>query len=276
MTLRVGLHEPLRSFACAVVALGMMVAPTSAAARTTPIDINTSQVWGDADDGQVITLTSPVNYGAGTQSTATVHFGAQYSSDGLNLIPVGLSLGNSTTDSLYATLQAPTDGSAVVILSNPNQDTSTPQRVVNPASIFNFGDMYTLYPGGSNLITANMGGLYGPFSGSAEFQFLDLSSTGSPGDFELLLTCTGMCTNVGFSLAGVNFSAMNFDAASAPPQLVSYNVLETPMPWIANGTWDFVFRNSSAVPEPGTWASMMLGFALIGGELRRKRKLRMA
>lgn len=39
------------------------------------------------------------------------------------------------------------------------------------------------------------------------------------------------------------------------------------------GTRNFAFRNiDGAVPEPATWAMMMLGFAAIGGAMRRRRQ----
>jgi hypothetical protein len=112
---------------------------------------------------------------------------------------------------------------------------------------------------------------YGPFSGSAKFQFTDLSSSGAAGDFELLLLCDGSCENIGFSLGGLNFSSTSFDPAAAPSQLVSYTTGFVDGN-IAQGTFDFIFRNTSGVPEPSTWASMLLGFAFMGVALRRERK----
>ena len=150
----------------------------------------------------------------------------------------------------------------MVVVSNLGDDTSK-RQFVSPASIFNFADEYWYH----GPVVANIGDIYGPISGSAEFQFIDLSSTGTPGDFELLLTCSEMCTNIGFNLGGVSFSASTFNPSSAPSQLVSYN-FDSPGPGITNGTWDFLFRNSAALPEPGTWAMMLLGFGLIGCAFR--------
>lgn len=255
----------LASFLIAVGALGA----GAVEARTTPIDNGTDQAWGNADDGQSIALPSPINYGTGDHTAVTVHFGDQYvdpSGSGLTLAPVSLSVDGAPGDSLYATLMglSSTEGSAVVVVSNPGGDTSKPD-FVDPASIFNFADEYWYH----GEVIENIGAIYGPISGSAQFQFTDLSSSGSPGDFELLLTCTEMCTNIGFNLGGVSFSASSFDPSTAPSQLVSYNV-SSPGPGVTYGSWDFVFRNAAAVPEPGTWALMLLGFGLIGCTVRRR------
>lgn len=236
----------------------------AAEARTTPIDDGTDEVWGDADDGAVIALSAPVNYGSGLQNAVTVHFGNEYSGGGLNLMPVSLDFGNGA--SLFATLQVPSPGSNVVIISNPGENTSTPNHVINPASIFDFGSMEPILC----CAVAHMGGVYGSFDPSAKFQLIDLSSSGSPGDFELLLSCTAMCTNIGFNLGGSQFLAS--DPSSIPPQLVSSSVTSGTFPGVTNGTWDFVFRNVSPVPEPKTWASMLVGFGLIGSAMRRKLK----
>ena len=37
---------------------------------------------------------------------------------------------------------------------------------------------------------------------------------------------------------------------------------------------DFLFGEPTAVPEPATWAMMILGFGLIGGVLRARRRPR--
>jgi hypothetical protein len=109
---------------------------------------------------------------------------------------------------------------------------------------------------------------------SVMFQFTDLSSSGNPGDFELILTCGELCGNIGFNLAGQSFSADDFNPnAPLPPNLVSYS-LGDQNELFHPGTWDFIFRNA-ALPEPSTWASMLLGFGLLGCALRRQRRLQL-
>lgn len=36
--------------------------------------------------------------------------------------------------------------------------------------------------------------------------------------------------------------------------------------------FDYVLRVTAAVPEPGTWAMMLMGFGIVGGALRRRRR----
>jgi hypothetical protein len=258
------LAKLLRSIMAVVAFLGA----AAVEARTTPIDNGTDQAWGNADDGQSIALPSPINFGTGYRSAVTIHFGDQYkdpSGSGLTLAPVSLSIDGAPGDSLYATVMGldPSEGSAVVVVSNPGGDTSKPQ-FIDPASIFNFADEYWYH----GQVIPNIGSIYGPISGSAQFQFTDLSSTGAAGDFQLLLTCSGMCTNIGFNLGGVSFSASSFDPSAAPSQLVSYDV-NSAGPGVTQGSWDFIFRNTAAVPEPRTWALMLLGFGFIGCIIRR-------
>ena len=101
--------------------------------------------------------------------------------------------------------------------------------------------------------------------GNATFQFLPLSGGGA-GSFELLLTCNGECANIGFNLGGLSFSSDTFNPSSPPSQLVSFT----------DTTFDFRFLNTSSVPEPGTWAMMLVGFGFLGAALRRSRGARLS
>ena len=62
-------------------------------------------------------------------------------------------------------------------------------------------------------------------------------------------------TQMGYSLGGNNFF-------QAPPNIIGTNAFS-----ISSG--------GGAVPEPGTWMTMLLGFGLAGFALRRKRRLQM-
>ena len=258
--------------------LGLAAGPAQAG-RTVVIDNNTDEVWSDADNAQIVPLSFPVNYGSGLQSNVSVQLPSTFSSSGF--AAVGLTFTGSPSDILFATVAGGGSGVPQVPglrMSNATE-TSTPANPVDDASIFNFGTVTNADmappPPGSPLCEMSLGGIrmcYGPITSYASFQFVDESSSGNAGDFELILQCTVGCGNIGFNLAGFNFSADDFNPnAPLPPQLVSYS-LGDQNSLFHPGTWTFLFRNPSSVPEPGTWACMLVGFGFIGIVLRHQRK----
>ena len=250
----------------------------SAQARSIVIDINTSEVWSDADEGNAVQLPFPVDYGAGPQSSVTVHLPTSFSTiiDGLNFAVVGLTFTNSPADNLFATVDGGAFGVDVPGLRLSNEtETSRPTDPVDDASIFDFGNVVqaSMPPppfgasAGCDVVGISMS-CYGPMEDSAVFHFIDLSSIGKPGDFELVLACSDLCGNIGFNLAGLSFSADDFDPTQAPTELVSYSLGQQNEAF-HQGTWDFVFRSPTGVPEPDSWVTMLLGFGLLGIAFRR-------
>jgi hypothetical protein len=63
----------------------------------------------------------------------------------------------------------------------------------------------------------------------------------------------------------ISFSGTNFDSFSFTYESVSGTPSE-----LAEIIDDVSFVTVSAVPEPGTWAMMLLGFGAIGWSLRRR------
>jgi hypothetical protein len=247
--------------------------PAAADARRIVIDGNqygtTYEVSTDAEDGTAVALPFPVNYGAGLQSDLIVNLGG-CCLGGVNeppYVPVGLTFANSPGDSLFAWVLKEQFVDSSVRLSN-EQQTSTPLDPVDQASIFDFGMAFLITGGPPHVAGPGTGnlGFYSPFFGSAHVQFTDLSGSGLSGDFGLALVCSGICTNIGFNLAGLNFSSQLFDPLAPPPQLVSHQIGQ------GGSSFNFVFRNNAAVPEPATWVSMLLGFGLLGAMFRRQRK----
>ena len=261
-----------------LIALAVAAGPAEAG-RGVVIDNFTSEIWADAGQGDTVLLPFSVHYGSGPHSNVTVQlptsFGTQI--NGLNFAVVGLTF--SATNTLFATVNGGTFGQDVPGLRLSNEtETSTPMHTVSQASYFQFGNVSpaSMAPppfGSPGCDTSGIAmACYGPMTNSALFHFVDLSSTGNAGDFELILECGELCGNIGFNLAGLSFSADTFNPANAPSQLASYS-LGQQIPGFHQGTWDFVFRNSAAVPEPSTWSSMLLGFGLIGFAFRRGRRL---
>ena len=253
------------------------VTSRAAEARRTVIDGNefgsTYEVSTDLEDGQGIPLSFAVDYGSGLQTDVIIDLGpcCITSTNDPPVVPVGLTFANSPGDFLFAKVLKEQFVDASVHLSN-DQGTSIPLDPVDQASIFDFGMAFLITGGPPEIPTEESGdlGFYSPFFGSAYARFTDLSGSGAPGDFGLALVCNGICTDIGFSLAGLNFSSGLFDPAAAPSQLTSFTIGE------GTSSFNFVFRNSAPVPEPGTWATMLLGFVLFGCLLRRQRRLQAA
>lgn len=250
--------------ALALVAL-VFLHGTPASARFIVVDTNWTEVQGDADNGQSVNLSFPVDYGTGAQTAVTVNIADAPSGTS----PVGLTFADGS--SLWANLYNASNGSHVLMTANDSA-TSSPRYPVSSASIFRFGSMPDMAFGSPCDVIDGHSYCYATFSGTASFQFTDLSSSGMLGDFGLTLFCESLCSDIGFNLGGLSFDANSFDPAAAPSQLVSSNVVRNGN-FILSSSFEFVFRN--AVPEPATWASMLLGFGLLGGAMRRERRLKL-
>lgn len=97
---------------------------------------------------------------------------------------------------------------------------------------------------------------------------------GPDGQFDSNPGATLYCSGTTFCAMAVPYStAIDSEAAfnSATSDNVSY------MPWVYNGSQFTVPLNvalfTRTVPEPASWALMLLGFGLIGGSLRGRPKL---
>ena len=251
-------------------------ASSSVEARRTVIDGNefgnTYEISTDVENGFGAQLPFAVNYGSGLQSDLIVNLGTcclPGDSSTPPAIGVGLTFTNSPADFLFASVLEEQFVDSAVRTSNGGQ-ASTPLNPVQQADLFNFGMAFLITGGPPQVPTAETGdlGFYSPFFGSASFQFIDLSGSGVAGDFGLDLLCNGICNTIGFNLAGLNFSSSLFDPAAAPSQLASFNIGD------GTSSFNFVFRNAAGVPEPGTWATMLLGFGIIGFALRRSKRAR--
>ena len=207
---------------CALVLLALclgLAGGPAMADRGVPIDNNTDEIWSDADNAQTMALPFPVNYGAGLQSSVTVQLPSSFTvqPSGPALAAVGLTFTSSPSEVLFAKViggSDPFQQRPAVRLGNATE-TSTPLHPVSEASTFDFGVAYNLNgPAPADTSDCDISGItmacYGPMTDSAIFQFIDKSGSGNPGDFELILQCINECTNIGFNLGGLNFSADDF------------------------------------------------------------------
>lgn len=171
---------------------------------------------------------------------------------------ISVALYFTPTDYIYATLLTPREyyfppPEAGLRLSN-GDEVSTPLDPVDQASEFEFVITHSLTyapPPPPDYVTGSWG-TYTDYIGSALIQFTDLSSTGAAGDFGLSLSCTEQCRDIGFHLGGQDFSFFG-------------------QPDVSLALYYQEFRNSSGVPEPGTWVMMLIGFGAAGLGLRRER-----
>lgn len=286
--------------AAVLIIAGLGMAAPVQAGRGISIDANTTEIWSDATASNVVALPFADNRAFLVQlpDTFNVTEGQQtFAAVGLQAFldpsQVLFATVNGTNDSFPQQVPAlrlgsTTDSFGISNFTNPTQiamyGPSDADLVQFPnsliANVFEFGNVTDANMGSSQIATSpgsdcepGGGGMldcYGPFTNSATFEFLDRSGSGSPDDFELIVTCGELCGNIGFNLDGVSFSADDFNPATAPSQLISYS-LGTQTDQFHPGTWDFLFTNASAVPEPATWAMMLLGFGVLGGALRRAR-----
>lgn len=126
-----------------------------------------------------------------------------------------------------------------------------------------------------------------------------LGPVGSDGSLsQLLNTITGQTYNISFWLRNDGGTPNNFDAyfgsnhllatvnqgassffnytytaSDTAPTLLRFDFRQDPAWW---GLDDISVEGPAGVPEPGTWAMMLLGFGGIGVAIRRRRRLTLA
>jgi hypothetical protein len=131
-------------------------------------------------------------------------------------------------------------------------------------------DIFQNYQGTSNTITENDGN---PFS----FQSIGLADVynyGNGGDIEFTFNyAAGGSTTETVSLASGILGLQTFNFNQSGLSSVVFTPTTTEGPWIQ---FDNVGVNGSsgAVPEPATWAMMLLGFGMVGFAMRKRTNIR--
>lgn len=162
-------------------------------------------------------------------------------------------------------------------------------RSLQPDLIYNF----TLYDGdlsAGGRIVGSVGGIT-PSGVAPPSTFINVSGIGYnllPGQvFSFSIGVLSALPNASASLVVGNFAGA---VPPAPPPILNFNnyaggiryLANTGGPFILQPNGDLGFRSYvetavAGVPEPGSWAMMILGFGLIGGTARRRgRVLRIA
>ena len=147
----------------------------------------------------------------------------------------------------------------------------------NAAVVFDTIDSALLAAFGSEFFGANMSGVPGAFSHAFTFTLATDSAANSSVTTTLLRGNDIDFTSV--LLDGFNFTQTGFDPGAENWELSSVNIsagLRTltvngsVVGTSGNGSYSGVI-NVAAVPEPGTWAMMLLGFGAAGYAMRRRR-----
>lgn len=124
--------------------------------------------------------------------------------------------------------------------------------------------------GANEIVFNNVSGTFNGVSGSASVANINFGTS-------FLAPININATGFGFGNFGLAGGVDLFDGSRTNPmfKLGTFNLFQANT---GAGTGGGVLRISqaaTAVPEPGTWAMMILGFGLVGGALRRRAKVRM-
>jgi hypothetical protein len=173
-------------------------------------------------------------------------------------LPFQLNVGGALTSEIY--LYEDFDGAALSIGSrfSPGSSNLIELNVFGDLSgeaIFSLRD-----PGVYALMT------YSPNDGGrftddfALFSFAPSNAPGTVGGFALTIDClSGSCFDQSYSVRIADQSLDCFDSECLPSSGGNASTLTLTFPGLA-----------SAVPEPATWAMMLLGFGFVGAALRRQ------
>lgn len=126
-------------------------------------------------------------------------------------------------------------------------------------------------------------------AGTAPCDFSESGTFTTPDGFDTVTGTISTSFNAGDASTNINFSSVllngaaftlspngDFEFGSLPLNLLvpgGTNTLTVNGTTTGNGSFagTLTFGNSSALPEPGTWAMMLLGFGMIGAGMRRQK-----
>lgn len=111
--------------------------------------------------------------------------------------------------------------------------------------------------------------------GSDQFGFNDVAGTynGTPGTASTISFGQGILASLNIVAPGLGFtqfSSPTLFTGSVNAPTFSAGTYTLVNPFLGNGTLS-ISQVAGAVPEPGTWALMILGFGFIGGAARYRR-----
>lgn len=172
------------------------------------------------------------------------------------------------------------NGSAVTLDSGSDNPLTA---IINSGDTFTYtlkaapGFAWTSLSNSSGILLGALVGNYGSFTIDYSLDFLlggntVFSQAGSESSCCAHLGPFSAPVTTGLSLDTLRLTATRTQGSGGPAfSLAPFN--GTPD---KNSSYNFSFSAVSAVPEPSTWALMLLGFGLVGGAMRSKRRQKFA
>ncbi|MFM6854352.1 MAG: FxDxF family PEP-CTERM protein [Sphingopyxis sp.] len=160
-----------------------------------------------------------------------------------------------------ALASAPASAAAVITCNNPANPTSCTFGNTDPATGA-FLDHYSFTIPWAKVLTASFGNNYLTIAQNVNFPTGSASSTVSggtlatPAKFTISATPNPDIRSIGPITLGAGTYSINVNGNSGPDGFYAGSL------------------SLGAVPEPATWAFMILGFGLVGGAMRRRKSVR--
>jgi hypothetical protein len=174
---------------------------------------------------------------------------------------------------LLATAAATTVHAAEVVATLPDFDgPDRPDPTALPASVFTTSFTYSI-PSNAVVTAAYLEGTYGT-------AIYDLSTAGFDAvvDGDQVTVCAGQdpgCWKDGTPLRAFSIALSSSIYSSLLSGTASLDVIETNPEYVRFGTPTLRIEYTTT-PEPATWAMAVVGFAMAGAAMRRRRQVRFA
>ena len=153
-----------------------------------------------------------------------------------------------------ATLSVPAHAASLPLVFNFSGPSGTAQFVLDPTPTPDFSSM--ILPGSGQFGFNNVPGIYGGVPGTASTISF---GTGIVADFNIV------APNLGFTQFAGSSPQLFTGPVDAPVFATGDFLLINP--FLGNGTLTI-----APIPEPATWALLLMGFAAVGGALRSSRR----
>jgi len=188
---------------------------------------------------------------------------------GIQFVTVGIS-GVLAAIDLQLSRFAPqnTNGALEVVIAN--NVTFDSAGIVQSGNILGtaFANVSSLAPGQGGIVNFDLSGQNISFNAGEQFAIALRNPSGFQGVFGWAAGTSTDAPGVPFNVA--NFTGINYAGGNAYRGTAPLNAANIPfLPHVDLGFRTYV----NSVPEPATWAMMIVGFGLVGGSMRRRHTL---